>query len=320
MSPGDVILVSGTTASEVEEGDVITFAAAGDQRPTTHRVVEVVDQGSSRAFRTQGDNNENPDQSLVSPSEVQGKVMSVAGYLVVIPLVGYVIQFTSTPLGLVALLVAPLGLLAVSEMWQLLSGATGSSGDSESNSDNGGDDSAGDATESAVETPLKSDTTGTAASADSDQVEEVSEEEPDGTGSEATGEETGGVTFTAAELQLGLAVLFAFLAYSVWVTYVTLEVWAFAVAASVLAMFLLLGGLYLVGGEPEEEEEAETDDGGGDSDDSVAREMAGPSDGRTTGNELGSDGAGADPPRADRAGDLPITDAEATETEVGGDD
>jgi hypothetical protein len=55
------------------------------------------------------------------------------------------------------------------------------------------------------------------------------------------------VTFTAPELELGLFVLAAFLAYSVWVAIQTVEIWAFTAVGAVGASFLLLLALYLSG-------------------------------------------------------------------------
>ena len=144
MSPGDVVLVNDVPASEIAEGDVITYAESASERPTTHRVIEVVEQGGETAFRTQGDANDNPDRSLVTPADLEGKVVSVGGYLLVIPLIGYVIQFASTPLGLVALLILPLGALVVSEIWDVIATASGDSSAAAADGDDGGDDSGGD--------------------------------------------------------------------------------------------------------------------------------------------------------------------------------
>jgi len=81
---------------------------------------------------------------------------------------------------------------------------------------------------------------------------ETGESEPE------TGAETGGLVFSAAELQLGLVVLVGFFAYSAWVAYATFfEVWAFGVAASTGVGLLLLVGLYVVGGEADTAEPAE---------------------------------------------------------------
>jgi len=125
MSPGDVVIVDDTPAAEIEKGDVITFAEGGDERPTTHRVIEVVEQSGETAFRTQGDANENADRSLVTPPDLEGKVMSVGGYLFAIPLIGHVILFASTTQGIIALLMLPLGLLILSEIWGVIAAAGG---------------------------------------------------------------------------------------------------------------------------------------------------------------------------------------------------
>jgi len=319
MNPGDVIVVDDVPASEIAEGDVITYAESGSERPTTHRVIEVVEQGGEPAFRTQGDANENPDRSLVTPADLEGKVLSVGGFLVVIPLIGHVIQFASTPLGLVALLILPLGALVVSEIWDVVATAKGDAsasaaaagdGDGGDDQDGGGGDGATAATEDASESSVEDHETVLGSDADSEPatIEELArrvEEPPGTTGASAAGdagaseaaveddgavtsdtseetvveadgegageeteegtaeeeEEEEGLVFSAAELQLGLLVLVGFFAYSLWVAYATFfEVWAFAVAASVAAALLLLGGLYVVGGQAEAAEPATRDE------------------------------------------------------------
>jgi signal peptidase len=323
MNPGDAIIVDDVPASEIAEGDVITYAESGSDRPTTHRVIEVVEQNGDTAFRTQGDNNPNPDPSLVTPADLEGKVLSVGGFLVVIPLIGYVIQFASTPLGLVALLILPLGALVVSEIWDVVAAASGGGSSESAAAADDEDDEGGDAHEVTDATAVEGSAEhgdgtadgetvlGPGADGETVTIEELArrvEERPESTGvsaaddadtgaaaiegeeaeapeaeegagetdererSEKAGsrEETSedeasedeeGLVFSAAELQLGLAVLVAFFAYSAWVAYATFfEVWAFAVAASVAAALLLLGGLYVVGGEAEAAEPATRDE------------------------------------------------------------
>jgi signal peptidase len=235
ISAGDVIITEGVGAGAIERGDVITFRRSGDTRPTTHRVIEVVDsegEGSQGAgglaFRTQGDANENPDQQLVSPDSVNGRVMTVGGYLFVIPYLGYVIQFAGTQTGFVALFVVPLVLLVLSEIWEA---ANSVRTDGES-----GDDHAPEANDGSEGAPHAADS------------------------GDESADEGGQITFTAPELQLALIVLGLFLVYSVWVTYVTLEIWAFAVAGSVATAFLLLGSIYAVGGDSADDDATEEDE------------------------------------------------------------
>jgi signal peptidase len=266
MSPGDVIVVNSVAAGSIEEGDVITYGASGDGLPTTHRVVDVTQQDGALAFETKGDANEDPDGSLVTPDEIQGRVMSVGGYLFVIPLVGYVIDFAGTPVGFVALFAIPVGLLVLGEIRDFVV-ATRSDGRSDDGTaaepDQPDASDAGGAEPDQPDAPAPEERGG---GTGADQQDAPTPEDggtgrgtataaagsPDG---DPAGVESGdggsndeGITFTAAELQLGLFVLVAFLAYSVWVSYRTTEIWAFGVMGGVGAALLLLGGLYLFGG------------------------------------------------------------------------
>jgi len=238
MSPGDVIIVNDVDASQIQKGDIITFGAP---TPTTHRVIEVREQDGTRTFVTKGDANEDADQTSVTPDQVQGKVMSVGGQPLVIPYIGYIIRFASTQMGIVVFLVIPLVLLVVSEIWNVLSDKrTGADGDAETS-----DVSATEATEEgAVATEEGTEATGEGPVA----TEEAIDGEHVGTTAGEPEESDDAMTFTAAELQLGLVTLGAFLAYSIWVAYATEEIWSFGVAGSVAAAFLLLLGFYVTGG------------------------------------------------------------------------
>ncbi|WP_435102389.1 signal peptidase I [Halarchaeum sp. P4] len=123
MSPtidaGDIIVVNSVDPQTLSEGDVITFQPpAGHQLAgvdrVTHRIVDVVHQDGSLYFETKGDANEETDSALVPASNVVGVVWFH------IPLIGYVTQFANTPLGMVALVVIPASLLAISELYNLL--------------------------------------------------------------------------------------------------------------------------------------------------------------------------------------------------------
>ena len=126
ISAGDVIVTTGVDAGEIEQGDVITFRAPGEQIPTTHRVVDVVDDGEYTAFHTKGDANEDPDPQPVPADEVLGEV------ILVIPYIGRVILFASTAEGMILFLGVPFGLLILTEAWSLATnGATPSEGSDE---------------------------------------------------------------------------------------------------------------------------------------------------------------------------------------------
>jgi signal peptidase len=248
MSPGDVIVVNSVAAETIEEGDVITYGGGGEEMPTTHRVIDVTQQDGSLAFETKGDANEDPDGSLVTSDEVQGRVMTPGGYLFVIPYIGYVIDFAGTLPGFIALFAVPIGLLVLMEMRDFVA-STRSDGDDATGAN--ADQPDEPVTEASGAEAGGAAAAGAAGNANG-KADAANVESGDGESSD------GGITFTAAELQLGLFVLVAFLAYSVWVSYQTTEVWALAVTGGVGAALLLIGWLYLFGGGSD----AETDESG----------------------------------------------------------
>lgn len=113
MAPGDVVVVEETNPATIEEGAIITFARAEEEAPTTHRVADVRRTDGGLAFQTEGDANEDPDAELVPAANVVGTVA------LTIPWIGHVIQFANTPVGFLGLLIGPLGLLALTEVWSL---------------------------------------------------------------------------------------------------------------------------------------------------------------------------------------------------------
>ena len=234
MSPGDVVIIEDVPAEQIEKGDVITFGGGGGSTPTTHRVIGVTEQDGTLAFETKGDANEDADSARVAPGDIQGKVMSVSGYLFVIPLIGYVIRFAGTQTGFFALFAIPVALFVLNEIWNVIASSRTNSGAE-----------TGDASGTAAASPD--------AASVPDEGSDVAVADPEASEVEAadtatTEDESAGLTFTAAELQLGVIALAAFFAYSAWVAYQTTETWAFGVAGGVGSAFLLLGGLYLVGG------------------------------------------------------------------------
>ncbi|MFC7069702.1 signal peptidase I [Halobaculum lipolyticum] len=106
IAPGDVVFVSATPAAAIGVGDVITFDRGGEV-PTTHRVIEVVEEDGVVMFRTQGDANEDPDAGIVTEPNVIGVVT------LTIPFLGSVITAIDTQYGFVALVVLPFALLVL---------------------------------------------------------------------------------------------------------------------------------------------------------------------------------------------------------------
>ncbi len=82
LQVGGVVVVRPEKIEKIEKGDVITFHSEG--RLITHRVVEIHQIDDRPWFETQGDNNNRPDENLVSSEKgVMRKVICF------IPYVGY---------------------------------------------------------------------------------------------------------------------------------------------------------------------------------------------------------------------------------------
>jgi signal peptidase len=113
MSPGDAVIVREVPASEIQERDVITFQRTGSETPTTHRVIEKQQTEDGVAYVTKGDANEEPDRGTVPHDRVVGEVIFV------IPFIGHVVQFVNTQVGFLALVLTPMVLFVLSELWEL---------------------------------------------------------------------------------------------------------------------------------------------------------------------------------------------------------
>lgn len=123
IEAGDVVIVEETPPETIEQEEVITFQAGdpdeyhggdADTDLVTHRVVDVDRSGEGVEFTTQGDANDQPDAEPVGGEQVVGVVAFS------IPLIGWVIDFAGTSLGLLALVVVPCLLLVANEAYELL--------------------------------------------------------------------------------------------------------------------------------------------------------------------------------------------------------
>jgi signal peptidase len=89
ITPGDLVLIQRVPASAVRPGDVITFQAPIDERPTvTHRVASVTTAAGRITFSTKGDSNGSVDPWTIHYQSGQAWRM-----VRVLPGVGTVIAF-----------------------------------------------------------------------------------------------------------------------------------------------------------------------------------------------------------------------------------
>jgi signal peptidase I, archaeal type len=95
LEPGDgFVMIPDAIAGPPQSGDVVVFEAEELRGggPTTHRIVGQTDRG----YITQGDNNNVPDQAgnepVVQETQINGRVLQIAGSVVSIPYVGVVAE------------------------------------------------------------------------------------------------------------------------------------------------------------------------------------------------------------------------------------
>jgi signal peptidase len=213
ISPGDVVIVQETTVSSVGVGDVVTFGA-GSETPTTHRVVDVVEQDGQTALRTKGDANEDPDAGLVAAKQLRGEV------ILVLPLIGYVVQFGSTLAGQVALIGVPVTLLVLTEVWRIVRDP-------------------GPATETETgESPSES-----VENAESDSAATTTEVDEAATAPQET-DGNDEIELTTADLRASLAVLCLLATYSGVVAVLQQSFWSVGVAVGAGGLALLGVGLW----------------------------------------------------------------------------
>jgi signal peptidase I len=209
MSPGDAVIVREVPASEIERQDIITYQRQGSDTPTTHRVIEKQSTEEGVAYVTKGDANEERDRGTVSHDRVVGEVIFV------IPFIGHVVQFANTQLGFLVLVLTPMVLFVLSELWELAKSVR------EPESEAGLEDDS-------VAVEGSSTVTTTAAETDS-----------------ASDDESDGFTLTRSSLQLVLLLFGLYVPYSAYVAYTTQEAWSIAVATGTAIGFLFCLVLYL---------------------------------------------------------------------------
>lgn len=103
IETGSITFTKPKNPDTIEEGDIITFRKdKNTQRFTTHRVIDIQQSDSGDlSFKTKGDNNESPDAGRVEEDDIVGEnILSV-------PFIGYLINWSSSLIGLTVLIFIP---------------------------------------------------------------------------------------------------------------------------------------------------------------------------------------------------------------------
>lgn len=110
ISQGSLIYVQKT--AQYNSGDIISFENVAKQT-VTHRIASVVKKDNKVFYQTKGDANNSTDSTLVEASAVIGKSVFF------VPYVGNGITFLKTPLGFTGLIIFPITVFIVFELWNL---------------------------------------------------------------------------------------------------------------------------------------------------------------------------------------------------------
>lgn len=210
ISPGDAVIVSESSPEQIAVDDVITFTRGSQETPVTHRVIGIESTPSGLLFETKGDNNPEADASPVPEANVLGTVT------LTIPYIGYIVQAANSPIGFVLLVVAPITLFVITELWAFLRSRGTNPTDTDGESE--------DEQRPAVASGGQSD--------DSD-------------GPEVSGGSE--ISFSPQELGLALAVLALATPYAVYVAVQMPGALTIGVAAGAAILLLSIGSLWLLG-------------------------------------------------------------------------
>jgi signal peptidase len=113
---GDLIIIKKCDPSKLVVGDIVTFHTIieNEYALNTHRIIEIDGTGDASLFVTKGDNNPISDIHRISTFDVVGK------YVTRVPVLGKVISFLSGGLGFVLVIVLPMVLFLIYQVYHLI--------------------------------------------------------------------------------------------------------------------------------------------------------------------------------------------------------
>lgn len=112
---GDLIVINRKYQTNYKVNDIISFMDSDRQIIVTHKIVEIVGENDEYKYLTKGINNTNIDGDYVLENEIIGKYENVK-----IPFVGFIVNFASTTIGYIILVVIPLGILLFIAIYRLM--------------------------------------------------------------------------------------------------------------------------------------------------------------------------------------------------------
>ena len=116
FSKGDLIVIQKCDTSKLEVGDIVTFHTIIDNEYAlnTHRIAAIDEVNGMRSFTTKGDNNDVADTHIISDGDIVGK------YLFALPQMGKVMDFLSSSVGFLVVIVLPMLLFFIYQVYHLI--------------------------------------------------------------------------------------------------------------------------------------------------------------------------------------------------------
>ena len=116
FNAGDLIVIRKCDPASLEVGDIITFHAIinNEFALNTHRITEIQDQNGVRSYVTKGDNNAIADIHMIADGDIVGQ------YITRLPGFGKVVQFLSSSAGFLLVIVLPLLVFFIYQVYHLI--------------------------------------------------------------------------------------------------------------------------------------------------------------------------------------------------------
>ena len=116
FAAGDLIIVKKCDTSKLEEGDIICFHTIieNEYALNTHRILEINEENGIRAYKTKGDNNELSDTHIISDGDIVGQ------YVGKLSRMGTVMDFLSSSMGFLLVIVLPMLLFFIYQVYHLI--------------------------------------------------------------------------------------------------------------------------------------------------------------------------------------------------------
>ncbi|MDD4851372.1 MAG: signal peptidase I [Gemmiger sp.] len=116
FATGDLIFIKKTDTAKLAVGDVVCFHTIIENQYAlnTHRISDITEENGVRSYTTKGDNNEISDQHIIADGDIVGKYVGKVSGL------GRVMDFLSSSMGFLVVIVLPMLLFFIYQLYHLI--------------------------------------------------------------------------------------------------------------------------------------------------------------------------------------------------------